>query len=475
MKQIGLSPSETAIIYGTMPFLGAFVRTFVGALADKLQKHQVILMMCCLLTGVFHGCLLLVPSRSTDLAPKVYLQCNLDPNDTKIILHDSECLNATISTCEICCVLQDVVCLSNPGKDCQYIYNQPPCTHFTIKNISKAYMCDSIGNQTCSAYTFHSFIHNDLAYEDFSCSDAHTLDCHMSCEATNSHDCLAPSYTEMDKKFDSTFWIFFWVCLIGQMFFAPVFSLIDAITYDYLGNDFGKWGHQRLWGTVGYGVFAVISGLIMDIFAKGPNGEKNYLFAFVAYAILNILASISVYTYKISREISSPNIFNKIGQLLKSIEIVMLLVEMTVFGIYTGLIETFLYWHLSTLGGSQLLNGLCMGVNLFPEILMLLFAGKVIKKIGHLNCLHLSALAFGIRFLAYSLIQNPWFVLLVEPLQSVCFGLMYAAASSYASMLTPPGLSGTIQGLIGALYFGAGECNLTPRLELDDNCGNEYC
>ena len=42
MKQLGLSPSETALIYGTMPFLGAIVRPLIGALADKLHAHKVI-------------------------------------------------------------------------------------------------------------------------------------------------------------------------------------------------------------------------------------------------------------------------------------------------------------------------------------------------------------------------------------------------------------------------------------------------
>ena len=43
MKQLGLSPSETALIYGSMPFLGAIVRPLVGAIADKLHAHKVTL------------------------------------------------------------------------------------------------------------------------------------------------------------------------------------------------------------------------------------------------------------------------------------------------------------------------------------------------------------------------------------------------------------------------------------------------
>ena len=41
MKQLGLSPSESALIYGIVPFLGAIVRPIIGAIADKLHAHKV--------------------------------------------------------------------------------------------------------------------------------------------------------------------------------------------------------------------------------------------------------------------------------------------------------------------------------------------------------------------------------------------------------------------------------------------------
>ena len=64
--------------------------------------------------------------------------------------------------------------------------------------------------------------------------------------------------------------------------------------------------------------------------------------------------------------------------------------------------------------------------------------------------------SYGLRFLGYFLLTNPWFVLFLEPLHGITFGLMYAAASSYASSITPPGMHGTIQGLIGGIHFGTG-------------------
>ncbi|CAG2055051.1 unnamed protein product [Timema podura] len=65
-------------------------------------------------------------------------------------------------------------------------------------------------------------------------------------------------------------------------------------------------------------------------------------------------------------------------------------------------------------------------------------------------------LAFGIRFLLYSFLYNPWWCLPIELLQGVTFGLFYATMASYASIVAPPGTEATVQGLVGAIFEGVG-------------------
>ena len=62
MKQLGLSPAESAVIYGLMPFVGAVVRGLLGALVDKFRCPKVTLAVCCLLSAALHACLLLLSS-----------------------------------------------------------------------------------------------------------------------------------------------------------------------------------------------------------------------------------------------------------------------------------------------------------------------------------------------------------------------------------------------------------------------------
>jgi len=69
--------------------------------------------------------------------------------------------------------------------------------------------------------------------------------------------------------------------------------------------------------------------------------------------------------------------------------------------------------------------------------------------------------AFGVRFLIYSILENPWWCLPVELFQGFTFGLFYATMASYASIVAPPGTEATVQGSVGAVFEGIGKyiCN----------------
>ena len=88
---------------------------------------------------------------------------------------------------------------------------------------------------------------------------------------------------------------------------------------------------------------------------------------------------------------------------------------------------------------------------------MLWLSGYFIQRLGYVGCLYFALVCYSIRLFVYSIVDNPWVVLTVEPLHCVTFGLMYAAASSYASVIAPAGMAATLQGLIGGIHFGIGE------------------
>ena len=132
-------------------------------------------------------------------------------------------------------------------------------------------------------------------------------------------------------KFGKTFWIFFVIFLLGNIFFSPIFSMIDAVTYAYLGDERSKWGKQRMWGTIGFAVAGFTAGLSMDLYSSGEN-SINYTFVFVGYAVLNICAAIAVCMYDISCHVSASQVLSNLRSLLANLEVVALLTVVFVCG-----------------------------------------------------------------------------------------------------------------------------------------------
>lgn len=157
----------------------------------------------------------------------------------------------------------------------------------------------------------------------------------------------------------------------------------------------------------------------------------------------------------------SPNILKDIGVLFLSPAILIFFAWCIVIGLGTSLIWNFLFWHLEELAAAdsscdinswmKTLQGLTMGIQCFGgELPFFFISGWVLEKIGHIHSMSLVLLGFGIRFLLYSILTNPWWVLPIEFMQGVTFGIFYSTMASYASIVAPLGTEATLQ----VIFFG---------------------
>ena len=95
------------------------------------------------------------------------------------------------------------------------------------------------------------------------------------------------------------------IIIVGEFFSSPTITLADSATLGYLGNRrLEYYGQQRMFGSLGWGIFMLIEGIILDHTAShvhgcGPEDDievhRNYYICFVTYAIL-ITASFFVAT-----------------------------------------------------------------------------------------------------------------------------------------------------------------------------------
>lgn len=98
-----------------------------------------------------------------------------------------------------------------------------------------------------------------------------------------------------DSNFTSypQFWYLFAALAFSWIGMAVVVSVGDAICFHLLGKRHELYGHQRLWGAIGWGIFTFLAGLWVD-YASEQKTTKNYtvIFYLMAAALLpNIVVS----------------------------------------------------------------------------------------------------------------------------------------------------------------------------------------
>ena len=73
--------------------------------------------------------------------------------------------------------------------------------------------------------------------------------------------------------------------------------------FSVVENQPSHYGYQRLWGTVGWGIFAIISGLLVDEFSNG-SAQKDYTVVFYLMLIMLIFDVIVSSRLKVSFKFS---------------------------------------------------------------------------------------------------------------------------------------------------------------------------
>lgn len=98
---------------------------------------------------------------------------------------------------------------------------------------------------------------------------------------------VEPSVNDADVTSYSTFWFFFMALAISWVGMAVVVSVGDAICFDLLGKRHEFYGHQRLWGAVGFGIFSFLAGFWVDA-NSGQQAYKSYtvIYYIMAAALL---------------------------------------------------------------------------------------------------------------------------------------------------------------------------------------------
>ncbi|KAL7011869.1 hypothetical protein ACKWTF_014499 [Chironomus riparius] len=471
-KQLGYSSVIVGIIYTILPIVGLISKPLFGAIGDRfhIQKRLFIIFQLVIIVSFF--AINFIPS----IPANSEFHCH---NGATLMKFCPPNLNEIDK-----CMIEQVVDENNAntfGAHMKCEKNsawRSVCSYWNVPGL-----CESSDKSvTINSHIAHNRIERlgdcfHLVFSNGTINDhATTLYCpkdkdkvEMSCQVDFESETVSELFagaTDDQVKTTYQFWTFFMMLVISWAGMAVVVSIGDAICFEMLGNKPQKFGYQRLWGSVGWGTFSIIAGLLIDKFSEGKT-SKDYSIGFYLMAGALVFDMIVSSRLKHTQTKLSTNILKDVGKIFKSFRVVVFFIWCICVGIGTAMVWNFLFWHLENLAATQescsydssmkTLQGLVMGIQCFGgEVPFFFLSGKLLKKIGHINAMNLVLVGFVLRFFLYSILSNPWYVLPIELLNGVTFGIFYATMASYASSVAPQGTEATLQGLVGAVFEGVG-------------------
>jgi MFS family permease len=226
-----------------------------------------------------------------------------------------------------------------------------------------------------------------------------------------------------------------------------------------------NYGAQRVFGTIGFGITALISGFAVDHYTESDPTRNVILPAVVVMLIFGFFDLISIKKLKLPKLSSTESIYKDVKVLLRNRKIALFLVFATIAGILDSFIIYFMFWHLEDVAERtgymseiKLIEGCIVAAEcLGGEVLFFLISGKILKKIGYVHCLSFCFFNYFIRLGLISIITNPWQLVFVEFfMQGATYALCYTCIVAYAAAIAPEGTSATVQGLVAGMDDGLG-------------------
>ncbi len=239
------------------------------------------------------------------------------------------------------------------------------------------------------------------------------------------------------------------VAVAGYSFFSsPIMPLVDSSTLASLGSEKARYGQIRIWGAAGWGIAAPIVGDLYE--------HSGLHWPFLMYAGLLIAALIVAARIPLGYAQPPISFGHETRSIRSSKPWALFLFIVLVCG--TGLSgqSVFLFLYMDHLGASRTLMGLALTAATLSELPFLFYSNRLIRRWGPKRLLLFGVVMIVIRALLYSVVRQPWMVLLVQLLHGPTFSAIWVAGVSYADELAPTGLATTAQGLFNATFMGLG-------------------
>ncbi|XP_053839071.1 major facilitator superfamily domain-containing protein 6 isoform X3 [Vidua macroura] len=492
-KQLGMTPSQSGLLVGIRYFIEFCSAPFWGVVADRFKKGKIVLLFSLLCWVLFNLGIGFVRPATLRCVPK-----GLPPTHPT---NASSLLTTILQNTSMSSPLTTVSAASPKVRGRRDLVTSSPVTLETTGTPNPEITFLVLTQSNDEDFTLENSTR--LILQSATTSPASLGNTTLSTTPASISTKPMPSDQAVlvydQQEVEAIFLLILLVVIIGEFFSASSVTIVDTITLQYLGKHRDRYGLQRMWGSLGWGLAMLSVGIGIDYThtevaiegqgCKAPE-YKNYRIVFIVFGVLMTMALIVATQFRFHyahfkqdenkrKEVeisqvdrnasneSSDNTPTSMSQsqsfsfwdlikLLCSIQYGSVLFVAWFMGFGYGFVFTFLYWHLEDLNGTTTLFGVCSVLSHVSELTAYFFSHKLIELVGHIRVLYIGLACNTARYIYISYLENAWTVLPMEVLQGVTHAAIWAACISYLSAAVPPELRTSAQGILQGLHLGLG-------------------
>uniref|UniRef100_A0A8D0E3F0 Major facilitator superfamily domain containing 6 n=1 Tax=Salvator merianae TaxID=96440 RepID=A0A8D0E3F0_SALMN len=496
-KQLGMTPSQSGLLVGIRYFIEFCSAPFWGVVADRFKKGKVVLLFSLLCWVLFNLGIGFVKPATLRCVTKFPVP--VPPSNAS---HFSTAIPQNVS---ISSAIPTVESQSPEGRQ------KRDLPAYTLSTLSSALPVDhpemtfalttETGKERLTSKAEEEVIPDTTPKHVATVGLAAHLNKTTRLPAVTTKPAFPDQFILVydHQEVEAIFLLILLVVIIGEFFSASSVTIVDTVTLQYLGKHRDRYGLQRMWGSLGWGLAMLSVGIgidstRIDVFIEGHGCKspeyKNYRIVFIVFGVLMTLSLIVATQFRFhynhykqdenqskegdgsqedrgssadssnespSDTSQSPSFnFWDLIKLLCSIQYGSVLFVAWFMGFGYGFVFTFLYWHLEDLNGTTTLFGVCSVLSHVSELTAYFFSHKLIELIGHIRVLYIGLACNTARYIYISYLENAWTVLPMEVLQGVTHAAIWAACISYLSAAVPPELRTSAQGILQGLHLGLG-------------------
>lgn len=271
---------------------------------------------------------------------------------------------------------------------------------------------------------------------------------------------------EQKQASQRIFTILLLLTILAEFVGAPIDTLADTATLQSLKKEPQRYGHQRVWASIGFGLMSVVAGSVLhytitteeDVHGCPTKMIDRYRPVFYSCCSLLLLAFFTSFKFRFrvyEGQDTSGCSFWTCAKYFKTLDYSLFAFLAWFTGLAAGVTDSFLFVHLIHLGATPIVLVVVTTVRCVSEVIFFCLSPMLLVKYGHFPVIYAGLASSFVTFFYYSFLKSPWVVVPIELLCGLSSSAVWAALVSYVG--APPKVGATLQGMLHAVHIGMGQ------------------